>query len=192
MPERTIGIDTAFLSKKERETMLRKAEIIMALLLCISVFGLSGCGSGSPLPPLSVELSFPHGAPYLNQTTELRCLIEAHDITNDLTIIIKLPDGFELVSGDLSWTGDLPRDGKKEIKANIKAKQRGNWTITAVITISPDNSWYIEEGGGIYSIYVAVSENHSEWGAYPPWIPPATSDNVGDRPTPPSISPDEK
>ena len=174
---------------KNKATMAQIARIIIILILLASAFGLSGCATGSPLPPLSVELSFPHGAPYLNQIAELRCLMEAHDITDNLTLKINLSNGFELVSGDLAWSGNLSRQSIRELKANIRAIKVGNWTIQAVINVGPQNTWFIAEGGGIFNIYVSVAENSAQWGEYPPWTPPPPPNPPGYRPSPPSISP---
>jgi len=118
--------------------------------------------------------------------------MEAHDITDNLTLKINLSNGFELVSGDLAWSGNLSRQSIRELKANIRAIKVGNWTIQAVINVGPQNTWFIAEGGGIFNIYVSVAENSAQWGEYPPWTPPPPPNPPGYRPSPPSISPFEK
>lgn len=169
--------------------MAKVAHLTITLIWLVGIFGLIGCSSGCPLPPLEVELSFPHGAPHLNQIAELRCLMKANDIADNLTVRINLPEGFELVNGDLTWAGNLSRGSIKELKSNIKLVKVGNWDIQAVITVGPQNTWAIAEGGGIYDLYVAVAENSAEWGEYPPWTPIPPPNPLGYRPQPPSISP---
>ena len=133
----------------------------------------------APLP-VTVELSFPEGAPPLNQTRELRCTIKTLRIGIDphVDINIQLPDGFELVSGELSWAGTVPEDSSIDVvSAVVKSIKVGNWTIDETHNIEV----YSGPGGG--RIYVAVSEDSAEWGKYPPWtreggypVPPVQSE----------------
>lgn len=55
----------------------------------------------------------------------------------DTTARIVLPEGFELIDGDLQWEGDLTRDTIVQIKATIKAVKTGDWRIRAVAWFSP-------------------------------------------------------
>jgi hypothetical protein len=86
-----------------------------------------------------------------------------------MSINVELPDAFELVSGELLWTGDVPADsGTTVIRALLKSVQVGNWTINVRSQMDPqENSGY---GGGNYTIYVSVSEDSAEWANYPPWF----------------------
>jgi len=47
-------------------------------------------------------------------------------------IKIQLPDGFELVSGDLSWSGNIPKQDTVRISAKVKAVKTGTYTIHGV------------------------------------------------------------
>jgi len=86
---------------------------------------------------------------------------------------ITLPDGFELVSGDLSWQGDIAPDGQESFNFSIRTVETGNWTIEAdagyFIT---EDSWY----GSVDYIYISVSEETA-------WVSktPFPSDDTGAR-----------
>lgn len=175
--------------------MLRIAQIIIIIILLASAFGLSGCAIGSPAPPVNLQLSFPHGAPRLDQTAELLCVIKTPALTADnVTVKINLPDGIEFIRGDLSAQfGTMAEGDKKQITSYIKPIRTGYYTIEAKLSLVPSGiNPAFSLGPGLYEIYLSVAENSAQWGEYPPWTPPPPSDKVGDRPPPPSISPYEK
>lgn len=80
----------------------------------------------------------------------------------DATIKIDLTDGFELVSGDLEWQGDLTKDVPVQLKAVVKPVKTGDWVIRGWITDS--------EGGKRIrtALYVSVSEDSVEVSKTPP------------------------
>jgi hypothetical protein len=138
----------------------------------------------APAEPVYVDLSFPNGAPRLNQTAELRCVIEilTPSLTADnVTIKINLPDGLQYVSGDLSaefgsmtyYSNKTSLPDKGELTAVIKPIRAGNYTIEAKLSLTPRDSDFTL-GSGLHRIYLSVSENSSEWGTVPPWLPKVT------------------
>ena len=127
-----------------------------------------------PSPPVSAELSFPDGAPPLNQEAELVYIIEVMEpdcILENMSIEIRLPEGFELVSGDLSWFGDVSSgDDSEVIRATVRAVNTGNWTIESRCAINPEKQCGISVVPGWHpAIYVSISEDSAEWGITPPW-----------------------
>lgn len=128
-----------------------------------------------PLQPISVDISFPNGAPSLNQTAQLKCVVKS-SLKNESTLqlVIALPDAFQLISGDLSWQGVIPRESEiVAIDINIKSIKTGNWTINLYshgISI-PLGGYTVE---GINPIYIQVMENEAKWGTVPPWAGPTT------------------
>ena len=171
-----------------------KRIVIIAILICVVL--VPSCsqpigesepstipGGTSPAPPIEVDLSFPNGAPALNETAEVQCTIKIHHYTTDLEVEINLPDAFELVSGELLWAGDIAMGDEAEvIKAVIKSVKVGNWSIEALVSIGSESGWYYYDGIGKYPVYVSVSEGSAEWGEYPPWtkragfpVPPVRS-----------------
>ena len=190
----------------------RKTLIIILLYITISGVGLAlfsvllGCNIGTPNssstlnsttpyvsptqpnstpPPLiKAEASFPDGAPALNQTAKLICKVKTTLYTRaqDMSINIILPDGLELVSGQLSWTGSVPEATEiTVINTTVRAVQVGNWTVTVDGYIDPEKHGGFD-GNGHYDIYVSITENSAEWGFTRPWVPPFV---------PPSVTPVE-
>ena len=161
--------------------------VALTLVLLASLAGVGGCGANgnsAPAPPVTRDLSFPDGAPPLGQTAELICKVKAHifDI-KDKSIEIRLPEALELVSGDLSWIGNISEGEEVEvISAVVKSVKRGNWTIEVHGYINPE-----EHGGfggeGWFPIYVSISEDSAEWGTVPPWY-------KGEPPTPTPVKVD--
>ena len=84
-----------------------------------------------PSAPIEVYLAISN-APALNQTAELTCTITSHGDAPNTTAQIKLPEGFELISGDLTWKGDLKKNSQKSFKATVKSVKTGNRVIEAV------------------------------------------------------------
>jgi hypothetical protein len=154
-----------------------KRIFIVSILICVLIIPLApGCGlfwhESPPAEPITVELSFPNDAPPLNTEAELNCIVKAPAISlTNMSVEIRLPEAFELVSGDLSWTGDINQGAEVEvISAVVRAIKTGNWAIELRSSIDPE-----EQGGLSFypdwrdAIYVSISEDSAEWGIYPPW-----------------------
>lgn len=172
--------------------------VVVGFVLLAILFSLGGCNArnivipptgpspnitsppvgSSPQGPLAIDLSFPQGAPRLNQTAELKCVVTVHQSSDNMTLKINLPEGLAMVSGDSSWSGSLyppgskkePTQNVKELKAIVKAIKVGGWTIEAVVTTSPGNSWGCVEGGCKYPIYVLISDKSAVWSKHPWWV----------------------
>lgn len=132
-----------------------------------------------PPPDVYVDLSFPNGAPRLNETAQLSCIVGTPGLTADnVSVIINLPDGLQYISGDLSaqlgsmspYPNKESLVGTKELTAVIKPVKTGHYTIEAKLSLIPRHSSFTL-GPGLYRIYLSVSENSSEWDIVPPWIP---------------------
>ena len=70
-------------------------------------------------------------APILNRTVELVFTLETVDDAPNTTIKMFLPEGIELVEGNLLWNGDIKKDEKIEHKISIKVVKEGEWRIRA-------------------------------------------------------------
>jgi len=146
--------------------------------------------STPPTIPIEVQVAFPDGAPPLNQTAELTCTIITHRLTmKDMNLEIVLPDGLELINGQLSWTGVPPVDGSIQIiNAEVKSVELGNWIIEIPYHINP-----VEPGGyggdGKRLVYVSILEDSAEWNSrYPPWKTGTPTVDTSDLPPPPVTS----
>jgi hypothetical protein len=120
-----------------------------------------------PRSPMNVNLSLSN-APPLNQTAKLTCAVSSIEDAPNTTAEIVLPEGFELINGDIIWNGNIPRDGEIEFNVTIKSIKNGNWTIeaSAKCMISHD-SWF--ENGD--RIYIFVSEDKASISDEPPILP---------------------
>ena len=141
-------------------------------MLVIGVLLLPGCGqhsNGSPSPPITVELSFPDGAPSLNQEAELVCIVNAYEPAKNMSVSVNLPEALELVSGELSWVGDVAAEDEVEvINTIVRSVKTGNWTIELTAYLNPEENEGVGISGSAY-IYKSISEDSAEWGKYPPW-----------------------
>ncbi len=125
--------------------------------------------SSAPLIPIEFKASFPDGAPPLNHETELRCTVKTtYKTAQDISLTVILPEAFELVSGELSWTGDVPKNSEVSvIRAVVRSVKTGNWEIKIKSFIDPAKHGY--GGSGVFSIYASISGDTAQWGIFPPW-----------------------
>jgi hypothetical protein len=166
--------------------------IVLGSLLMLLAVGCNSVGERNstntttetpPIPTNSVadpyffEVSFPNGAPALNQVAQLRVItVHRTDIVDDVKIEVSLPEGFILISGDLTWSADsLPYGETEVINAQIKSQKTGNWVIEILMQYK---GLFISESENItthpsheakYRIFVSVTEESAEWGINPPW-----------------------
>jgi|APSaa5957512535_1039671.scaffolds.fasta_scaffold09909_3 hypothetical protein len=126
----------------------------------IALFVIGGFGISSYGAPFETNLTV-DAPPNLGDVANLTVsftLSPAHTYPTieNFPVTIDLPDGFELVSGELQSTHVLQRgDTKLEVNTTIKAIQTGNWTIKGEgfagtsdylrLVVSEDSS-YIHDG----------------------------------------------
>lgn len=129
-----------------------------------------------PTKPISVAVSFPDGAPPLNQTKEFRVTVKTNSMpAKAMNVQVNLPDSFELINGTVSWTGDIPvKNEVHVIKAMVKSVITGSYTIEVTSYIDPKEHGFFG-GTGHNPVYVFVSENSAEWRLNPPYGPSDTS-----------------
>ena len=144
--------------------------------ILLIVFLFCGCTKINPLTatvsrmPAPFELNF-SGPPEFNEPVELTMDVVGGVLPySNAAIEIDLTDGFELVSGDLEWQGDLTKDVPVQLKAVVKPVKTGDWVIEGRII---DH----EEGKRIRTaLYVSVSEDSVEVSKTPPPRPDAEPD----------------
>ena len=141
--------------------MKRWAALGLSLVLLVGLAGIGGCYKETPpASPVKVELSIAN-APALGRTAELTCIVTSHYDAMNVTAEIILPDAFELVSGNLSWKGDIASNGQGKFKFMIKSVKIGNWAIEAragYLPRGPGGGWY----GDTDYIYISVSEDSAQ------------------------------
>jgi len=112
--------------------------------------------------PVDVNLCL-SGAPPLNETAALNftiTLLQPNIENVNASFHILLPEGFELVSGELSWEGNISTGETVQINALIKAIENGEWTIEGRGTIGTVLQVYDR-------VYVTVSDEVATVEEYP-------------------------
>ena len=125
-----------------------------------------------PTAPISVNTSFPDGAPPLNHDARLVSEVRTRSMrAKNIRVEIILPEAFEVVSGNLSAEGDVDEGKKVEfISAVVRAVKKGSWAILTVTYIDPkEHGFFGTLEGARNPIYVSISENSSEWRVNPPY-----------------------
>ena len=188
-----MGFKLAFTQELLKMTWSAIISRVISVLVLLSFVAVSSpaCtkSSGAPSNPVNLDLTLSK-APKLGESAELTCTVtlKTGDPADNLEIEITLPEGIERVSGDLSWTGDVPEGGtrkkenwgnktplKVEINAVVKAVKAGDWVIDAQAGYSPgEASWH----GGIDHIYLQVAADSAQMSktpfpkyTYPPNVP---------------------
>ena len=122
---------------------------------------------GAPGGGITVSLSFPNGAPLLNQKVELICTLSSKIDLPDSTVQIILPKGATLVKGNLECQKDLKAGAPTSFSTQIMFEEIGKWSIevSAKNVVIPPSYWW-----GMDIIYLTVWADHSEFG-WPPTGP---------------------
>ena len=105
--------------------------------------------------PVHIELTL-ISAPALGQSAELLANISSVRDYSNTIVNINLPEGFELISGDLSWEGNLTKDQVLQLKVIIKAVKNGEWTIEgSVKSVVSEDSWWVDKD----TIYISIDNS---------------------------------
>jgi len=75
------------------------------------------------------------------------------DFIYDTIINITLPEGLELIEGDLNWRGMV--SSEEEFSITVKAVEKGDWTIEGKARSPPTGQTYM---GGIDFIYLSIGK----------------------------------
>lgn len=109
------------------------------------------------------------GQPLLNQPVEITVIAESSpaDIPN-ATFEIRLPEGFELISGSLKWQGNLKKNDTITLRAKIKTIRTGDYAIQFLSTYMKDS---LPLALDTKFIYISVSESETKISYTPlPWV----------------------
>ncbi len=110
---------------------------VLVVILILGVWYFQGLSSREEKGTVPLTTEFYKGnfsvsdAPILNRTVELVFTLETVDDAPNTTIKMFLPEGIELVEGNLLWNGDIKKDEKIEHKISIKVVKEGEWRIRA-------------------------------------------------------------
>jgi DNA-binding transcriptional ArsR family regulator len=83
----------------------------------------------------------------MNKTAELTITITSNTnkVFSNVTAGVILPNGIELVSGNMNWSGDIPPNGTIRLNAIIKATKSGDFVIKAYAKGIMDGTQYYTE-----------------------------------------------
>ena len=129
--------------------------VTLILLLIFPLIIFTGCTGA--LDPIEVTLSFSE-SPLIGKLVEVTATFTnrvslSEGVLRDVEASISLPNGIQLLDGDLSWKGDLLKDQPQTIQVTVKTIQLGTYKIHA----SAHNE--INNARGFDWLYVTVTEN---------------------------------
>lgn len=125
--------------------------------------------SNIPTPasaPIRVELYMPR-APTVNETIEVTCNVSSLVDLPDSSARIELPDRVSLISGNLTWEGDLKANHPVSFSAEISFNKADKYAIRATVShmINETEGWSDSD-----SVYLTIGTDRSEFG-WPPTGP---------------------
>lgn len=122
----------------------KKVNSLVTCIACISL--LVACqqtgASGGPGAPLKVEATL-STEPIVGQEVVWR--IEVYSVAPafpNTRLEIELPEGVELVSGELNQVMDIPAGGRVPIDLVIRVTEPGEWKILALASFSEAGTGY--------------------------------------------------
>ena len=120
-------------TKSTLETLLVIGLIWVALTAC----------ERPPEAPLQITDISVHPDPIIGQTAALRVEIMSIDDEKDVTIIVTLPDGVKLMSGELEWKGSLIANQPQAHELEVCVLYEGDWRlhISTYSTLTPTSSY---------------------------------------------------
>ena len=140
--------------------------ILMALALILSITLIfTGSGSCNLHSPIYINLSISK-TPLVNESADLTCNVSSIMDAPNTTAIISLPEGVELVSGELNGRWDLKANDPVHLNATIRFSKAGDFQIKAAArrAIDANNFW-----GDSDSIYLTIGKEASSFTLPLPW-----------------------
>ena len=118
----------------------RKERALLILLVIFASITCAGCIQQEEGSETAVALEdyfrgdfVVTGEPLLNQEVEILFTVNPVLEAPNTSINFYLPDGIELVQGDLTWEGDIGKDEVVEITITVKPVQEGQWDIISYV-----------------------------------------------------------
>ncbi|MBK6645082.1 MAG: hypothetical protein IPG44_04905 [Anaerolineales bacterium] len=120
-------------TKSTLETLLVIGLILVTLTAC----------ERPPEAPLQITDISVHPDPVIGQTATLRVEVTSPDDEKDVTLIVTLPDGVKLMSGELEWNGSLIAGQPQIYEFALCVLYEGDWRlhISTYSTLTPTSSY---------------------------------------------------
>jgi hypothetical protein len=115
--------------------------ILVAELCTLSTAAYAASVQQKPLPPLQISIA-PAQPGVTPETIKAGDVVDFKVIatsmvdTTEMRIKVKLADGVELVSGDLSWAGPAAKKEEKKLSFSVRVPASGTGKIKAQLTVS--------------------------------------------------------
>lgn len=125
------------------------------VLVFIGVLIVSGCLTSTGNKDIffkSTDMSI-SDEPLLNKEVYITLTASNPMIDTNASLEIILPEGFQLVEGDLTWDGFMSKNQSKQLKAKIKAIEEGEWLIIGWAGPSWNKKYDLED------LYASVYED---------------------------------
>jgi len=165
--------------KKQLRRGMTRSILLILIIASMITFGspvlaknASGPSDNTPFDAtlsefFDIRLDF-SGPPFLNETVELAVTVSpAQDVSN-VVIQIVLPEGIELVEGNLGWEGDLSAHQRLQQGVVVKVVKVGSYEIQASVEgLTPDGQLVQQRKW----LYVATSEKAAAVSEIPIAIP---------------------
>jgi hypothetical protein len=112
-----------------------------------------------PVSPLTAKLLMSR-APALGETAALSLTITSAVEATNVTVKIVLPEGLQLVEGELEWHGSIAPGGRAQLTAIVRATLEGDCRIYGEArNYFSHNSWF----GANDSIFLSISRNGGQF-----------------------------
>ncbi|MBK9208348.1 MAG: hypothetical protein IPL71_08625 [Anaerolineales bacterium] len=131
---------------------LKKSHALLMLGLILAT--LTAC-ERPPETPLQITDISVHPDPIIGQTATLRVEIMSIDNEKDVTIIVTLPDGMKLMSGELEWKGSLIANQPQAHEFELCVLYEGDWELH----VSTYSTTLIESYGDSDTLILITSAN---------------------------------
>jgi hypothetical protein len=122
---------------------------------------------GKPTGPFVVEIEFSE-PPVLGKEVQLTSRVTSSGDLKEGEFEFVVPDGFEVVSGDTTWTGPFTRNDTHEFTITVKSTEIGERVVSAIAIFRPIPG---SQGGNGKHLYVTISESSASVSTTAPRIP---------------------
>ena len=117
--------------------------IVVAVPCLVSTAAFAASLHNKPQPPLAISIAPAQPGATLEtikagDVVDLKVTATSMIDTTELRIKVKLEDGAELVSGELSWAGPAGKREEKQLLFSVRVPAEGTGKIRAELTVSTD------------------------------------------------------
>lgn len=115
--------------------------------------------------PIEIDLSVSPFSTDTEKIAELTTTIKTLDFeAENFSIRVNIPRGFKVISGDVFWQGDIPKNGSIQFTTIIKAVEDGDWVINTSQSFGMGDIFYISTCNDVVTVSDTLENNwQSKW-----------------------------